>query len=356
MSTAEGRVQLWDPRSGDWETELEVGEGRRSCAARRPGGGWLAHTSDAGEGQLVVCDPSEGGERIAVPLPEPRVRTVRWLPTGERLLVLTQRKLLVCKFDGESLQVETQTDFHPVAFGWSPDGHRLALTTWSFGESACVWDVRTAFEARAPRGVPGDAAWAVAWSSDGRWLASCHNDGRIHAWRESEVVGRPREPDLDLARDPGVAAHTLAFQPGTQTLAVAVGAEVWRFDVDDGGREVVGSLKGLCANVRHLSYAPDGERFAVGCEDGAVRLWDPSGARPLVRLPGYHDAVAGLQWAHEGRRLLSWSGGAKARVHIVAADEVVAAAGAASSANELTEAEWTEWMADAGARRPTWPY
>src|SRR4051812_1268833 len=56
-----------------------------------------------------------------------------------------------------------------------------------------------------------------------------------------------------------------------------------------------------------VAYSPDGNLLAVGCADGAVRLYDPSTSRLLATLSGHGDAVAAVAFSRDGARLASGS-------------------------------------------------
>src|SRR5439155_19084833 len=62
--------------------------------------------------------------------------------------------------------------------------------------------------------------------------------------------------------------------------------------------------------VRALAFSPDGRRFAVGGEDqeardGAVKVWETASGRLLCTLLNQEGGVGRLEFAPDGRRLLS---------------------------------------------------
>jgi WD40 repeat protein/serine/threonine protein kinase len=70
---------------------------------------------------------------------------------------------------------------HGVAF--SSDGRRLA-TGGSARDSVKLWDVSTHRELMTLTGQEGSSVFSfVAFSLDGRWLATCSREGKLHLWQ-----------------------------------------------------------------------------------------------------------------------------------------------------------------------------
>ena len=106
---------------------------------------------------------------------------------------------------------------------------------------------------------------SVAYSPDGKTLASTGADGRIKLW---EVATGKEQATLLVSTSP---ATPVVYSPDGKTLASAdVAVTLW--DVARG--KETAALKGHTLTVSAAAFSPDGKQLASGSEDGMVRLWD----------------------------------------------------------------------------------
>jgi WD40 repeat protein len=111
---------------------------------------------------------------------------------------------------------------------------------------------------------PGTEVGAIAWSPDGRRLATAHKPADLNAPANAEVR------IWDAASGEGL--FTFRFDP--------------RFPVASGSVP--------------LAFSPDGERIAV--QSGkTVKIWDVAAQKEVLTLPGQTSGP--LAWSTDGRRL-----------------------------------------------------
>ncbi|MFM8335124.1 MAG: c-type cytochrome domain-containing protein, partial [Opitutaceae bacterium] len=250
------------------------------------------------------ADPQMPPDR---PLTDAQRKTLRdWIASG-----LPWDDAALTTDEQRPVQLATLPDgYHPVlALALSHDGKRLAVGR---GGEIVIHDTTAKDFPEVGRAADaGDAVQALAWSADGRWLAS--GGFRRVILRDAASLAVAREISNGLAG----RVTALRFSPDSRQLALADGVTgrsgIVRL-IDTAGGRATAAWTAHDDTVFALDFTRDGARLATAGGDRLVKIWDPATHAEVARLEGHGAPVHAVAFNADGTQLAS--GGADRELNI----------------------------------------
>ena len=195
---------------------------------------------------------------------------------------------------------------------WSPDGRLLA--TASRDGTARIYD---AHSGRSMVVLPSDGVMveSVTWSPDAAQVATVGRDLVVRIW--DAVSGEPVR-SLTGAGDMG---RQVAWSPDGAHIAATFRDRVVRVWEARTGR-LVHELRGHGDDVWGVAWSPDSMLLGTASHDQTVIVWDRATGTATVTLTGHTDFVEGIAWSPDGRRIATGSGDHTARIWDVETGEL----------------------------------
>ena len=185
---------------------------------------------------------------------------------------------------------------HSVAF--SPDGRTLASS--STDETVKLWDASTGAELRTLKGHSSFVN-SVAFSPDGKSLATGSTDKTVKFWD----VSTGAELRTLKGHSEGVSGIAFSFD-GKIFASGSSDNTIKLWDVSTGAE--LRTLRGHSYSVVpviSVAFSPDGRILASGSSDKTVKLWDVSTGAELRTLKGHSEAVWSVAFSRDGKTLAS---------------------------------------------------
>jgi WD40 repeat protein/serine/threonine protein kinase len=296
--------KVWDTQTGRELLTLKGGHGVTfSPDSKRLAG---AGGEPGKPGEVKVWDAQTGQELLSLQGHTGQVNSVTFSPDGKRLASADNYPdYLVKVWDAQTGQELCSIKGGGWDVAYSPDGKRLASNSGDM--TVKVWDAQTGQELLTCKGHTGQVN-SIVFSPDGKRLASTSGDRTVKVWD-----AQTGQELFTFKKHTGVP-WKVVFSPDGTRLASGTWdgtVKVWDATTSQEAR----TFRGPTGSVRSVAFSPDAKRLASGSNTwddtkkayvpGEVKVWEAQTGQELRSCQGHTGEVTSVVFSPDGKRLAS---------------------------------------------------
>ncbi len=256
------------------------------------------------DGTVRIWEPQTGQELVNfdVQVARPQLTSLRWSPNGE-VLALSSYDDETRFFNPSTGELISQCIASNGRYAWSPNGTEIAASRAGKVSVANTLSGEVTRQFTVPKySAASSSITAISWSPDGAKLAVSTYDGKISVFpiEGEEHTGSKAIETVQLAGHDQVI-WCLAWNQGSNQLASSSKDGLIRiWDVEE--RRLVTTLAGHEASVDSVCWLGT-DRLASSSKDGTVKLWslDSKVAEILTHVR----PVGAIAWSPDAEYLVA---------------------------------------------------
>ncbi|MHC5746560.1 MAG: nSTAND1 domain-containing NTPase [Nostoc sp.] len=315
-----GLVKLWNVESGSLIANLEYYGAEIDCPSHQinsiaysPDSKTLAWASAFGADKTIkLCNTTDGSLITSLVGHSDSVVALAYSPDGKTLAssAMDNKLRLWNRLNGNLLMSLEGSSSEINAMDYSPDGK--TFTSDSFASTFGLWKV---VDDTISNGLKRHGAVrAITYSPDGKTIAfisykktpfsiigsNKDSDETIKLWNTTD------DSLITIRNSHDYSVHALAYSPDGRILASASFDKTIKFwNTTDGSLVLI--LKGHGDQVFAITYSPDGKTLASGSKDRTIKLWNTADGSLVNSLNSHDDTVRAVTYSPDGQMLASGS-------------------------------------------------
>ncbi len=186
---------------------------------------------------------------------------------------------------------------HPLlSVAWSPDGKYIA--SGDTGGIIHIWEAETGKTILTYHGHIRFVR-SIAWSPNGLYIASGgdYGDSTVQVWET--LTGK-----LIYTYHRQYRIFSISWEPAGRHIASCSfdgSVQLWKSFTGN----VILSYSGHTGPIYTTSWSPDGKYIASGGQDATIQIWEATTGKTVCTYKGHTGAVKALAWSPDSKRIVS---------------------------------------------------